>query len=60
MAKPLKASVRLRITLGKADAATFEERADDARLVVEEVTRYVFFIALLEERHCKIYQDTAL
>jgi len=60
MAKTLQASVRLRTTLGKADAATFEERADDARLVVEEVTRYVFFIALLEERHCKIDQDTAL
>ena len=55
-----KASVRLRKALGQADEASFEERAEDAKLVVEEVTRYVYFIVILEERHCRILQDTAL
>ena len=56
----MQSFVRLRTSLGNADEALFEERADDAKLVIEELIRFVYFMTLVEEQQCKVIQDTTL
>ena len=50
----------MRTSLGSADEASFEERAQDAKLVIEELIRFVYFMTLVEEQQCKVIQDTSL